>query len=101
METPDNKPGFLILRMPYTAPDDADAALKIAGKRSLFDRIQRMKSEGKGSVEVVIELPLGQVEVLEKQPLKVKMSGINLSFRQAFGRYIGYTGPLKEADRAK
>lgn len=101
VETPDNKPGFLILRMPYTAPDDQDAARKIAGKRSLFDRIQRMKREGKESVEVVIELPLNQVEVLEKHPLKVKMSGINLSFRQAFGRYIGYTGPLKEEDKVE
>ena len=101
VETPDHKPGFLILRMPSTAPDDTDAARKIAGKRSLFDRIQRMKSEGKGSVEVVIELPLNQVEVLEKQPLRVKMNGINLSFRQAFGRYIGYTGPLNEEDRGK
>jgi beta-lactamase regulating signal transducer with metallopeptidase domain len=101
VETPDHKPGFLILRMPYTAPDDADATRKIAGKRSLFDRIQRMKSEGNGSVEVVIELPLDQVEVVEKQPLQVKMNGINLSFRQAFGRYIGYTGPLKEEDKVE
>lgn len=101
VETPDHKPGFLILRMPSTAPDDADAVLKVAGKRNLFDRIQQMKKEGKGSVEVVVELPMGQVEVVEKQPLQVKMNGINLSFRQAFGRYIGYTGPLKAEDRTE
>lgn len=96
VETPENNPEFMILRMYNTSRDQADAGQKLAGKRSLFDRIQRMKTEGKGSVEVVIELD--NVEVVSEQPLAVKMRGINVYFRNAFGRYIGYTGPLKKEE---
>ena len=89
----------MILRMPYTSPDTPDADQKIADKRSLFDRIQRMKTDGRGSVEVVIELD--KVVRLAEEPLAVRMNGVNVFFRHAFGRYIDYTGPLRKEDRAE
>jgi hypothetical protein len=96
-ETPDNEPEFMILRMPYTSPEEPNADQKIANKRVLFDRIQQMKAEGKGSVEVIIEL--AHVTLVEKQPISVKMKGINVFFRHASGSYIDYTGPLKGEKR--
>ena len=98
-ETPMNKPEYMILRMPWTNPDEPDARQKIAEKRILFDRIQTMKTEGKGNVEVIIQLD--HAEVLTKQPLTVKMTGINVFFRQADGRYINDVGPLKQPDQAE
>ena len=94
-----NKPEYMILRMPWTNPDEPDARQKIAEKRILFDRIQTMKTEGKGNVEVIIQLD--HAEVLTKQPLTVKMTGINVFFRQADGRYINDVGPLKQPDQAE
>lgn len=98
-ETPDNKPEFMILRMLYTSPDQPNADHKIANKRKLFERIQQMKTDAKGSVEVIIELD--KVNVVSEQPLSVRMKGINLFFRHAFGSYIDYTGPLKGQELEK
>ncbi|GAA4650325.1 hypothetical protein GCM10023116_26080 [Kistimonas scapharcae] len=86
---------FLILRMPSTAPDTPDAHHHIAAKRALFEQIQTMKSKGKGSVDVSIELN-PYVTVLKRTPLTLELSGRNVFFRQAKGEYIDYVGPLKQ-----
>ena len=94
ISAPHTSSGFLILRMPWTDPDSPDARRHIADKRALFDQILAMKSEGKGSVEVTIELN-PYVTVLNHDPLKLELSGRNVFFRQAQEQYIDYVGPLK------
>lgn len=80
---------YLILRMPWTAPDLPHAKEYIAEKRVLFDRIKKMKDSCNGSVEVTIELnPF--VNVVRKDPLKLEMAGRNIFFRQANGRYVDH-----------
>ncbi|GFR70996.1 hypothetical protein ElyMa_003801300 [Elysia marginata] len=81
--------------MPWTSPDNPDAHRHIAAKRALFEKIQTMKSEGKGSVEVTIELN-PYVTVLKRNPLALELSGRNVFFRQAKGQYIDYVNPLKQ-----
>ena len=85
---------FLILRMPWTDPSAQHAEKHISAKRVLFDKIKRMKTEGKGTVEVVVELN-PYVTVLNRDPLTVELSGRNIFFRQAHSQYIDYVGPLK------
>ena len=86
---------FLILRMPWTAPSYADSENYIRAKGILFDRIRKMKTKGKGSVEIIIELN-PYITVRKKNPLKIELSGRNIFFRQAYGRYINYVGALKK-----
>jgi hypothetical protein len=90
---PHTNADFLILRMPYTDPSAPDAELLIESKYSLFNRIKRMKEDGVGAVTVVIELN-PYMTVLNTDPLMVELSGRNIFFRQAHGRYIDFVGPL-------
>ena len=86
---------FLILRMPWTSLSNAHANRFISEKRKLFDRIQKMKTKGKGNVEVTVELN-PYVTVIKKQPLTLELSERNIFFRQAYGQYIDYAGSLKQ-----
>ena len=86
---------YLILRMPGTKPGSEKAKKYIEEKRRLFEEIKNMKLSGKGQVEVIVELN-PYINVLSKDPLRVELSGRNIFFRDAHGRYIDYLGPLKE-----
>ncbi len=88
---------FLILRMPWTDPEYGEAEQYIAGKRALFDRIHKMKAEAEGTVGVVVQLN-PYVEILNEDPPDVVLTGRNIFFRQAYGKYIDYVGPLKPED---
>ena len=66
----------------------------ISEKQELFTRIKEMVESQRGSVEVTIELnPF--VNILSENPLEIELSGRNIFFRQAHGRYIDYVGTLK------
>lgn len=88
---------WIILRMPSTSIDDVDAAQKIKEKRILWDRLQRMYSDKKGSLEVVIELN-PYIRVVDPAVPKVELDYCNVFFRQAYGEYVPYSGPLKTAN---
>lgn len=90
---------FLILRMPGTDPHTHPEAKRLlASKRDLFDALQRMKTEGAGTVSVIVELnPF--MRVLNQDPLRIELTGRNIFFRQAYGQYIDYLGPLRPEDR--
>jgi hypothetical protein len=91
---PHSKSEFLILRMSWTDPDSPGADQKIAGKQRLFNAIRKMKSDGNGRVNVILELN-PYVTVLRKKPLSLELSGRNIFFRHADGEYIDYLGRLK------
>jgi hypothetical protein len=90
---------FLILRMPATDPGSHPKGKRLlARKRDLFDAILRMKTENAGRVEVIVELnPF--MRVVSHDPLRVELTGRNIFFRQAYGQYIDYMGPLRSEDR--
>lgn len=92
--SPNLKGEFIILRMPWTDPDDPDANKKIAKKRHIFDSIKQMKTLGKGSIELILELN-PYVKVLQGDPLKLELSGRNIFFRHSHGSYVDYLGELK------
>jgi hypothetical protein len=89
--------GWIILRMPDTSYGDSGLAAKVATKRELWNRLQNMYDSGKGSVEVVIELN-PYVRVLDDAIPKVELLYCNVFFRQAYGAYVPYVGPLRLAD---
>ena len=93
-----NSKGYIILRMPSTTSYNPNKDKLIAEKRVLYDRIKEMKESGKGVITVVIELnPV--IVIKNKEPLEVELEGANVFFREAYGKYIDYVGPLKETDR--
>jgi hypothetical protein len=85
--------GLLILRMPWTAPGVPQADAKIAAKKALLARIWKL---GQGSSKgVPVELELNPyVEVISRSPLRLQLTECNLFFRDSFGAYIDYSGPL-------
>ena len=91
--------GWIILRMAATSSDVSDADAKIAAKRELWDRLQKMYASGSGSIEVVIELN-PYVRVLDASIPKLELDYCNVFFRQAYGAYVPYTGPLSEANKS-
>ena len=95
VHAPHLKGEFIILRMPWTDPDDPDSNQKIEVKRHLFDSIRKMKIIGKGSVLVVLELN-PYIKVVQDDPLKLELSGRNIFFRQSHDSYIDYVGKLKK-----
>ena len=85
--------GPIILRMPWTAPDTPDAADKIAAKEALLARLLALAEAPGEAVAVVLELN-PYVEVVSRTPLRVRLTGCNVFFRQAFGAYVDRTGPV-------
>lgn len=88
---------YIILRMPWTNPETPGASLFINEKRRIFDELAGIKKSHYESLTVVAELN-PYIEALEKAPLSLQLTEPNVFFRQAFGRYINYTGPLKPED---
>ncbi len=84
----------LILRMPGTEPNSVNADEYIAQKKQLFENIKKMKLSGEGKVEVIVQLN-PYMEVISKDPLRLELSGRNIFFRDAGGKYIDYLGPLR------
>jgi hypothetical protein len=67
----------------------------ITEKKELYNRIKKMVETGKGSVDVIIELNPYSI-VKKKDPLEIELEGCNIWFREAYGRYISYLGPLRK-----
>lgn len=81
-----NCEGYIIVRMPWTDPDLANAEQSIAEKRSLFERIRAMRASGEGVVPVTLELN-PYVEVVSEEPLRLRLTQCNVYFRQQAGAY--------------
>ena len=86
---------YIILRMPWTNPSVPESDGYIVEKQSLFQQIRRLKTGKNVTTDVIIELN-PYVAVKNKDPLKVELTGCNVFFRHAHGRYIDYLGPLKK-----
>jgi len=80
--------------MGSTNSAERDSRLKIDAKKALWQSLQAMYESEKDSVEVVIELN-PYVRVINPVILKLELEYCNVFFRQAFGAYISYVGPLK------
>src|SRR4051812_5816858 len=91
--------GWIILRMAATPSNVSDVDTKIAAKKQLWDRLQKMQASGSGSINVVIELN-PYVRVLDASLPKLELDYCNVFFRQAYGAYVPYTGPLREANKS-
>ena len=91
---------YIILRMPWTNPETPGASLFINEKRRIFDELTGIKKSHYESLTVVVELN-PYIEVQENNPLSLQLTEPNVFFRQAFGRYINYTGPLKPEDKTQ
>jgi len=79
------------LRMPWSNPDSAEAARKVAAKQALFRQIEALRRGEGEAVPIVVELN----PYLEGTP----ESGLRLTqclafFRQAHGTYVPHDGPL-------
>ncbi len=83
----------LILRMPWTAPETAEAKEKIETKKALLKRILALHKDSHATVPVVIELN-PYVEVINRKPLRLRLTQCNVFFRQAFGAYVDHTEPV-------
>jgi len=93
-----HKGRYVILRMPYTFSGQTNALASLTDKRKLFDRIQKMKSENKGSVNIIVELLREYIIIKKKKPLTIELEYPNVWFRHAYGKYIDYVGPLRKED---
>ena len=92
--TPHTERKYLILRMPGTNPDKENADEYITEKFELFKKIEELEDNPNTSIEVTIELN-PYMNVLSENPLEIELSGRNIFFRQAHGRYIDYVGELR------
>ena len=90
--------GWIILRMPATFSDASDIDTMVAVKKELWDRLQKMYTSKRGSVEVVIELN-PYVRVVDAPTSKLELEYCNVFFRQAYGAYVPYVGPLRLANK--
>ena len=78
-------------RMFWTDPTKADAAVRIAEKRSLFQQIEALRRGEGEQVEVALELN----PYVEKTPeAKLQLTQCVAFFRNAFGAYVPHDGPL-------
>ena len=91
---------YIILRMPWTNPETPGASLFVNEKKRLFDELVGIKKSHFESLMVVVELN-PYIEVLKQNPLSLQLTEPNVLFRQAYGRYINYTGPLKPEDKTQ
>jgi hypothetical protein len=85
--------GALILRMPWTAPDVPQADAKVAAKKALLAHIWGLARNPDARVSVELELN-PYVEIISRSPLRLQLTECNVFFRQAFGGYVDYSGPL-------
>ena len=97
-DSPNSK--YIILRMPRTNPEIPGASLFINEKKHLFDELAGIKESHYESLTVAVELN-PYIEVLKQNPLSLQLTEPNVFFRQAFGRYINYTGSLKPEDKVQ
>ena len=86
--------GLLILRMPWTPPDLPDAGGKVEVKRKLLEQILALEARTGASVTVVVELN-PYVEVIDPDPLRLRLTRCNIFFRNAAGAYVDHIGPLR------
>ena len=84
---------YLILTMPYTNPRLEGAAEKIAKKRALFDRIERLRGAKEGKLRVVIDVTW-YAKVDSEAPLKVSLKDRQIYFRHFDGRYVPHAKAL-------
>ncbi|WP_461538788.1 hypothetical protein [Spongorhabdus nitratireducens] len=91
---------FIILRMPWTRSDMSESERSVQQKRKLFDRLKQLKQEPEASEDIVVEFN-PYIAVLSGDPLKLKLTAPNIFFRQAWGQYINYIGPLKQEDHRR
>ena len=96
--TPTFPQKYIRLRMQRTLPEVPGASLYIHEKRMIFDEINELRQSSLGSMSVVIQLRQG-VKLISEDPVQLNLTEPVATFRQAYGRYINYTGPLKEADQ--
>jgi hypothetical protein len=94
LPSPGCEGGWIILRMGSTNSAERDSRSKIDAKKALWQSLQAMYESEKGSVEVVIELN-PYVRVINPVIPKLELEYCNVFFRQAFGAYVPYVGPLK------
>jgi hypothetical protein len=94
LPSPGCEGGWIILRMRSTNSAERDSRSKIDAKKALWQSLQAMYESEKGSVEVVIELN-PYVRVINPVIPKLELEYCNVFFRQAFGAYVPYVGPLK------
>ena len=81
---------FIIIRMPWTDPGLAEAALYVGEKERFYAELLRIRDEG-GAIDVAIDLH-PYVNVLSEDPLKLELEGCNVFFRDVQGRYYGANG---------
>lgn len=79
---------YLILTMPYTNPRLEGGKDKIAAKRRLFDRIEKLSKADRGGIKVVVDLT-AYAEVVSRKPLKIRLKDIQIYFRHSDGAYVG------------
>ena len=89
---------YLIVRMPWTQQDIPGASMYTHEKRQLFNELKNLKAAPLESLSVVVELN-PYIEKRSDNPLSLKLTEPNIFFRQAYGRYINYTGALKSEDK--
>jgi hypothetical protein len=99
VSAPDCNSGWIVLRMPSTSTEVTNAAQKITEKKILWDRLQKMYSQKSGTVDVVIELN-PYIHVTDPTVPKVELEFCNVFFRQAYGAYVPYLGPIKTSDKS-
>ena len=93
ISSPKTECDYLILRMPWTDPSNQNSKKFIDQKRHIFKLIKEMKIQGKGKIDVVIELN-PYVKTIKKQPLTLELTSCNIYFRHAHGQYIDYFGNI-------
>ena len=89
---------YITLRMPRTNPEIPGATLFINEKKQVFDELADIKKSHYKSLTVAVELN-PYIKVVQESPLSLQLTEPNVFFRQAFGRYINYIGPLKPDDK--
>ena len=82
-----NCKGKLILRMPSTLSDSEDNTESIQNKKILYNKIKKIYTSNKGSVDVIIELN-PYVIVKSKNPLNLELENCNIFFRTKNNNYV-------------
>jgi hypothetical protein len=95
---PNCRSDWIILRMPATLDNAGQTKVKIAQKRALWDRLQKMYSQKSGSQEVIIELN-PYIRIIDPALPKVELEYCNVFFRHAHGAYVPYTGPRNTSSK--
>lgn len=79
------------VRMPWTDPSAADSAGKVAGKKGLFDRIEKLRRGDSAGIKLVLQLdPYLSVEPSSDY----KLTQCLVFFRTAFGGYVDHPNPI-------